>query len=110
MLAGHIDEIGVQITHIEENGLLRFTGVGGWDSQVLVGQLFFFQAEDGIRSHCVTGLQTCALPIYRSDGLHGLRRRLAKTMRPSPRMALFERLIGRASCRKECRSRWATYQ
>src|SRR5438034_10407439 len=26
--------------------------------------LFFFQAEDGIRDHCVTGVQTCALPIY----------------------------------------------
>src|SRR5438034_4058305 len=25
--------------------------------------VFFFQAEDGIRSHCVTGVQTCALPI-----------------------------------------------
>src|SRR5260221_9675970 len=24
---------------------------------------FFFQAEDGIRDHCVTGVQTCALPI-----------------------------------------------
>ena len=24
----------------------------------------FFQAEDGIRDHCVTGVQTCALPIY----------------------------------------------
>ena len=31
----------------------------------LVMQLlfFFFQAEDGIRDHCVTGVQTCALPI-----------------------------------------------
>ena len=38
MLAGHIDEIGLMVTHIEDNGLLRFTGVGGWDSQVLVGQ------------------------------------------------------------------------
>src|SRR5882672_186864 len=28
---------------------------------------FFFQAEDGIRDHCVTGVQTCALPIYRAD-------------------------------------------
>ena len=29
----------------------------------------FFQAEDCIRDHCVTGVQTCALPIYRC-GLH----------------------------------------
>src|SRR5260221_190290 len=27
------------------------------------GLFFFFQAEDGIRDHCVTGVQTCALPI-----------------------------------------------
>src|SRR5215204_5428129 len=35
----------------------------------LVGFIFFFQAEDGIRDHCVTGVQTCALPILscRSD-------------------------------------------
>src|SRR5438034_9303762 len=26
---------------------------------------FFFQAEDGIRDHCVTGVQTCALPILK---------------------------------------------
>ena len=29
-----------------------------------VNFVFFFQAEDGIRDHCVTGVQTCALPIY----------------------------------------------
>src|SRR5207247_8214758 len=28
--------------------------------------LFFFQAEDGIRDPLVTGVQTCALPIYLS--------------------------------------------
>src|SRR5260221_7296014 len=33
---------------------------------------FFFQAEDGIRDHCVTGVQTCALPIsYASPSLTG---------------------------------------
>ena len=26
--------------------------------------LFFFQAEDGIRDRLVTGVQTCALPIF----------------------------------------------
>src|SRR5262249_59188248 len=29
--------------------------------------LFFFQAEDGIRDWSVTGVQTCALPIYIVD-------------------------------------------
>src|SRR5438132_6628985 len=35
---------------------------------------FFFQAEDGIRDHCVTGVQTCALPISRDreDALPGI--------------------------------------
>jgi endoglucanase len=47
MLAGHIDEIGLMITHIDDNGLLRFTGVGGWDSQVLVGQRVRLQTGGG---------------------------------------------------------------
>jgi endoglucanase len=38
MLAGHIDEIGLQVTHIDEAGFLFFDEIGGWDSQVLVGQ------------------------------------------------------------------------
>lgn len=38
MLAGHIDEIGIQITHIDSDGFLYFAEIGGWDSQVLVGQ------------------------------------------------------------------------
>ena len=33
-------------------------GGGGW-------WVFFFQAEDGIRDIGVTGVQTCALPIYK---------------------------------------------
>jgi endoglucanase len=47
MLSGHIDEIGLMITHIDDKGLLRFTGVGGWDSQVLVGQRVRIQTRDG---------------------------------------------------------------
>jgi endoglucanase len=38
MLAGHIDEIGLQITHIDEEGFLYVDRIGGWDHQVLVGQ------------------------------------------------------------------------
>jgi len=38
LLAGHIDEIGVIVTYIDDDGFLYFTGVGGWDAQVLVGQ------------------------------------------------------------------------
>ena len=38
MLAGHIDEIGLQITHIDEKGFLFVDEIGGWDPQVVVGQ------------------------------------------------------------------------
>jgi endoglucanase len=37
-IVGHIDEIGLIVTHIDDNGFLRFVGVGGWDAQILVGQ------------------------------------------------------------------------
>ena len=47
MLSGHIDEIGLMVTHIDDQGLLHFTGVGGWDSQVLVGQRVRLQTKDG---------------------------------------------------------------
>ena len=32
---------------------------------------FFFQAEDGIRDDLVTGVQTCALPIYAAATRNG---------------------------------------
>src|SRR3954452_14627124 len=35
---GHIDEIGLMITHADENGFLSFLRVGGWRADVLVGQ------------------------------------------------------------------------
>src|SRR5690606_39509162 len=35
---------------------------------VLSSVFFFFQAEDGIRDFHVTGVQTCALPIYNPSG------------------------------------------
>jgi putative aminopeptidase FrvX len=47
MLSGHIDEIGVIVTHIDEKGLVRFSGVGGWDPQVLVGQRVRLQTQSG---------------------------------------------------------------
>jgi endoglucanase len=37
-VVGHIDEIGLIVTHIDDDGFLRFIGVGGWDTQILVGQ------------------------------------------------------------------------
>jgi putative aminopeptidase FrvX len=38
MFAGHIDEIGVMVTHIDDEGYLSFDTIGGWDHQVFVGQ------------------------------------------------------------------------
>lgn len=37
-VVGHIDEIGLVITHIDEKGFLYFAPIGGWDPQILVGQ------------------------------------------------------------------------
>jgi putative aminopeptidase FrvX len=47
MLAGHLDEIGLMVTHVDEKGLLYFTGVGGWDPQVLVGQRVRLKGRGG---------------------------------------------------------------
>src|SRR2546429_4381820 len=93
---------------------------------------FFFQAEDGIRDVAVTGVQTCALPIFRAASTqygmllravaphnsHGRQKPpflplaplAAKSREPSrlrepsrpPRSE--ERRVG-----KECRSRWSPY-
>jgi endoglucanase len=47
MLAGHIDEIGVMVTHVDDDGFLYFAGIGGWDPQVLVGQRIRLLTRNG---------------------------------------------------------------
>jgi endoglucanase len=47
MLAGHIDEIGVIITYIDDEGFLYIAGIGGWDPQVLVAQRIRIMGRDG---------------------------------------------------------------
>lgn len=47
MLAGHIDEIGLMVTHVDDDGFLYFDGIGGWDPQVLVGQRIRVLCRDG---------------------------------------------------------------
>src|SRR5918911_654110 len=37
-IVGHIDEIGLIVHHVDDDGFLWFTGVGGWDPIILVGQ------------------------------------------------------------------------
>ena len=44
---GHIDEIGVHISHIDDEGYLRFGEVGGWDPIVLVGQRISISTRAG---------------------------------------------------------------
>ena len=38
MLAGHVDEIGLMVSHIDENGFLFFQSIGGVDTNVIAGQ------------------------------------------------------------------------
>ena len=47
MLAGHIDEIGVMVTHIDEEGYVSFDTIGGWDHQVFVGQRVRLLGREG---------------------------------------------------------------
>jgi endoglucanase len=46
-IVGHIDEIGLHVTHIESDGKLRFGQVGGWDAIVLVGQRVRINTRNG---------------------------------------------------------------
>ncbi|HET7461368.1 MAG TPA: M42 family metallopeptidase [Longimicrobium sp.] len=47
MLAGHIDEIGLMVTHVDDDGFLYVDGIGGWDPQVLIGQRIRFLTRGG---------------------------------------------------------------
>src|SRR4051812_31918302 len=52
-VVGHIDEIGLIVTHIDDDGMLWFSGVGGWDAQILVGQRVEVQTVGGPRPGAV---------------------------------------------------------
>ncbi|HVK86234.1 MAG TPA: M42 family metallopeptidase, partial [Kofleriaceae bacterium] len=47
MLAGHIDEIGVIVTWIDDDGFVHIGPIGGWDPQVLVAQRIRFAGREG---------------------------------------------------------------
>ena len=47
-IVGHIDEIGLTITHVDEKGYAWFLPIGGWDAQILVGQRVEVQSRDGL--------------------------------------------------------------
>lgn len=47
MFAGHIDEIGLMVVHIDDDGFVWFDTIGGWDDQVFVGQRVILLGTDG---------------------------------------------------------------
>ena len=46
-IVGHIDEIGIAVTNIDENGLLSFTTIGGIAAETLHGQRFELLTRNG---------------------------------------------------------------
>ncbi|CAB4864533.1 MAG: M20/M25/M40 family metallo-hydrolase [Actinobacteria bacterium] len=46
-IVGHIDEIGLIVSHIDDKGFLRFQQVGGWDPVVLIGQRVEIAGRNG---------------------------------------------------------------
>ncbi|MDQ6774891.1 MAG: M20/M25/M40 family metallo-hydrolase [Actinomycetota bacterium] len=46
-IVGHIDEIGLHVTHIGDDGHLHFGNIGGWDTMVLVGQRVSLSTRGG---------------------------------------------------------------
>jgi len=46
-VVGHIDEIGLFVSHIDDEGFLWFGPIGGWDPQNLVGQRVVIRGNDG---------------------------------------------------------------
>ncbi|QDU63860.1 Putative aminopeptidase YsdC [Planctomycetes bacterium Pan216] len=47
LLDGHCDQIGLIVQYIDENGFLRILPVGGWDTQILLGQRVTVWADSG---------------------------------------------------------------
>ena len=47
MFAGHADQIGLLVTHIDEDGFIYTNTIGGWDPQQLIGQRMTVHAASG---------------------------------------------------------------
>lgn len=60
MLDAHMDEIGLMVSYVEEDGWLRFVPIGGWDERILPAHLLTIVADGGARIRGVVG----ALPPH----------------------------------------------
>jgi endoglucanase len=47
LLAGHCDQIGMLVTHIDDNGFVYAQTIGGWDPQQLIGQAMTLWSDSG---------------------------------------------------------------
>jgi endoglucanase len=61
LVEGHIDEIGVQITHVDPEGYIWFDEIGGWDAQVLTGQRVRFITDSDVPVIGVVGRKAAHL-------------------------------------------------
>src|SRR5260363_320543 len=62
--------------------------------------MFFFQAEAGIRADLVTGVQTCALPIFLAPVVGGYAAAGCRVIATASAWRIANMQIGRASCRE----------
>jgi endoglucanase len=54
MLAGHCDQIGLMVQHIDDNGFLFVQPIGGWDMQILLGQRLTVWTRQGAANAVVS--------------------------------------------------------
>ena len=47
MLAGHCDQIGLIVQHIDDDGFIYVQPIGGWDPKVLIGQRMTVWGKEG---------------------------------------------------------------
>ena len=47
MIAAHMDEIGLMVTHVDERGFIRFAPIGGWSERILPAQRVLIKSLDG---------------------------------------------------------------
>src|SRR4029079_13423239 len=72
MLAGHCDQIGLMVQHIDDNGYLYVQPIGGWDMQILRAQTLSVWTRQGAipgvvarrAPHLMTGEERNKVPSF----------------------------------------------